>query len=331
MPSPIAVRCIAAAIVALPTAGCPAPSPVHRLPIPAGLDLSVPLPPDRPPTAAGAELGRRLFFDPILSKDRNLSCASCHRPELAFADSTARSAGLAGVPARRNTPGLINVSYRPHLSWIGRTTTLEEQVLLPILDSLELGIDLGELDARLRADASYRAAFRRAFGGPPSPSNVAQALAGYLRTLLSADSPYDRFLAGDTTALSVEARRGLRLFTGRAGCSACHIGPNLSDGRFHNTGVAVRSGDRGRMAVTGREADRGAFQTPSLRNVELTGPYMHDGRTRSLEAVIEFYAGGGIANPQLDADLRPRQLSSQDRADLAMFLRALTSRTLPGT
>ncbi len=305
--------------------GCGNPPPPYHPVVPLGLDAYMPVPDGFRLTRASVDLGRRLFFDGILSRDGSMSCASCHQPALAFADTVSHSIGIAGTGARRNTPTLMNVGYRPHLSWTGGSATLEQQVLLPIFDKIELGLARGELEHRLAEDPSYREAFQKAFGQRPSDETVARALASYLRTLLTADSPYDRFLAGDVAALSAEARRGRDLFVGRAGCSACHVGSNLTDGKFHNTGVAVRSGDAGRFTVTGREQDRGALQTPTLRNVAVTPPFMHDGSITSLYDVVEFYAGGGIANSRLDPAIRTVKLTVDERAALVAFLRSLTS------
>jgi len=204
---------------------------------------------------------------------------------------------------RRNTPSLLNIAYARHLTWDGHSTTLEDQVLEPIQDPVEMDLSLDQVTA----------------------NGVALALAAYLRTLRSGNAPIDRQRAGDAGALSREAREGARLFTGKARCSRCHAGPLLTDGKFHNTGVTARSGsdDLGRYARTGQALDQRAFRTASLRNVDRTAPYMHDGSFATLEEVVEFYDGGGGPDIMRDADLRPLRLSAGDKAALAAFLRSL--------
>jgi cytochrome c peroxidase len=298
-----------------------------RVPAPLGQDLFAPVPDDNPLTRERIALGARLFVDPLLSVDRSVSCSSCHRPANAFSDSIPFSRGAHGRTGKRNAPSILNVVYRSSFFWDGRASSLEEQVLQPIQDSLEMDLPLAELESRVRESASYSRAFRRAFGEDVSAQNIARALASYLRTLRSGNAPIDRFKNGDTTALSPLARRGADLFVGKAHCAACHLGPNLSDGDFHSTGVAWRGDtlrDPGRFAVTGRAEDRGLFKTPSLRNVAVTAPYMHDGSMRTLEEIIEFYDGGGRRNPNLDPVIRPLRLTPEEKRALAEFLDGLT-------
>jgi cytochrome c peroxidase len=305
----------------------------------AGLDLLVPAPDSNPLTPAAIALGERLFFDPGLSADGTVRCASCHRPEHGFSDTARISTGVYGRRGERNAPALINRAYGRAFFWDGRTATLEEQVLHPIRDSVEMGQPIPALIQRLRADRSYRSAFSRAFGGTGIDSQaVARALASFVRTLRSGNSATDRWRDGDTTALSASAQRGLALFSGRANCVSCHVGPNFTDENFHNTGISARSArytvreDSGRARVTGRAADVGAFKTPTLRDVARTGPYMHDGSLATLEAVIALYDSGGVPNPRLDAEIKPLGLTREERLDLFAFLKALTgsfTRTRP--
>ena len=240
---------------------------------------------------------------------------------------TAARTGSAsrGVRGERNVPSLLNVAYGRSFFWDGRAPSLEEQVLQPIQNRLELDLDLAELETRLENHAGYRDAFRRTFrNGEPSATNTARALASYLRTLRSGDAPIDRFLAGNQAALSRPARRGFQLFTGKANCSRCHFAPLFTDHRFRNTGVSWGAGDLGRQVVTGRDEDRGAFKVPSLRNVEHTAPYMHDGSLASLEDVIEHYNDGATSGPHLDEEITPLRLSAAEKYDLIAFLRSLT-------
>jgi cytochrome c peroxidase len=294
-----------------------------------GLDLLVPVPADNPLTNEKIVLGTRLFFDPALSADGAVSCASCHRPDRAFSDSVAVSRGVFGRHGLRNAPVLVNRAYGRAFFWDGRVETLEEQVLHPIQDSLELGQPLPKLVRQLDADRSYRADFERAFSEPISASAIGRALSSYVRTLRSGDAPIDRWRDGNASSLSNEARRGLALFTGRANCISCHVGPNFTDEDFHNTGVAARSAryaafDSGRSRVTGNLQDVGAFKTPTLREVARTAPYMHDGSFPTLESVVAFYDNGGIANAHLDAEIKPLGLTLEQRRDLVAFLEALT-------
>ncbi len=293
--------------------------------VPLGLDLAAPVPDDNPPSAATVDLGRRLFFDAILSSDESASCSTCHKPDLYFTDGLAHGVGVKGREGERNVPSILNVAYGRSFFWDGRAPSLEEQVLEPIQNRLELDLDLAELETRLENHEGYRGAFRRAFlNEETSATNAARALASYLRTLRSGDAPIDRFLEGDQEALSGQAQRGFELFTGKANCSRCHLMPLFTDHRFHNTGVSWGAGDLGRQVVTGRDEDRGAFKVPSLRNVEHTAPYMHDGSLASLEDVIEHYDGGGTPSPYLDEEIRPLRLSDAEKRELIAFLKSLT-------
>lgn len=293
---------------------------------PEGLPLYMPVPEDNPLTSAKIALGRRLFFDPSLSSDRTVSCASCHRPEHAFADTVSFSPGAEGNRPTRNAPCLLNAAYAGPFFWDGRTETLEEQVVQPIANPREMGLPLPEAVERLQADSRYSRVFGLAFGeGGVNATRLAKALASYVRTLRSGDSPADRFAAGDVDALSAAARRGYSLFVGKARCAACHGGPLFTDERLHNTGVSWGGEDVGRAQVTGRPEDRGRFNTPSLRDVARTAPYMHDGSLPTLRDVLEFYDRGGTANPNLDRRLNPLGLTPAEIDDLLAYLRALTS------
>jgi len=316
-----------AASLALGVATCRPPA--YRAVTPLGLDLFAPVPEGNALTSERVALGKRLFFDPLLSADRSRSCSSCHLPDHAFSDTAALSSGTHGRRGVRNAPSVLNVVYGRTFFWDGRAESLEAQVLVPIQDTLELGLTLDQLEARLRAEVRYQRQFRSAFGDGVSAPDVARALAAYLRTLRSGDAPIDRYRQGDSTALSPLARKGLSLFNGKARCATCHVGPTFSDADFHNTGVAWRDGelrDLGRGSITGRTADRGAFKTPSLRNVARTAPFMHDGSIVSLDSVIAFYDGGGRANPALDPIIRPIRLTADERRALREFLGALTGR-----
>ena len=299
-------------------------TPSFALDVPLGLDAFASVPEENPVTREKADLGRRLFADPILSLDRSHACASCHRVGAAFADSARVSRGVAGRKGTRNAPTLVNRAYGRAFFWDGRAPTLEHAVLLPIEDSNELALPLPVLLGRLRAHPRYEALFRRAF--PDSgitPTTLSRALATYVRTIRSGDTPVDRYAAGDAAALEPAARRGRAIFLGKGGCADCHSGPTFSDESFHNTGVAVGTSDEGRYGVTRDSADRGRFKTPTLRQIGRTAPYMHDGSLPTLERVVEFYDGGGRANPNLDPGIHPLHLTATEKSDLLAFLRAL--------
>ncbi|MBI3666505.1 MAG: c-type cytochrome [Acidobacteria bacterium] len=288
-----------------------------RLDIPLGLDAYMPVPEDNPITPEKVTLGRKLFFDRRLSRNKRVSCATCHDPRRAFTDGRPVAAGIFGKRGTRSAPTLVNRGYGAAFFWDGRIRTLEEQVLKPIQDPKEMDMTLAEASKRVRI----------------STGELAAALASYVRTILSGNAPADRYLNGDREALSEEARQGLNLFRGKANCSACHVGPNFTDERFHNTGVAWPEGrllDPGRFTVTGNEADRGAFKTPTLREIARTAPYMHDGSLISLEDVVEYYDRGANRNPYLDLELRPLRLTREEKQALIAFLQSLSGKICEG-
>lgn len=317
---------VAAAVVAVPGRSQDAwESQLPRIPL--GLDLYMPVPEDNPVTPGKVGLGRRLFFDPILSRDHTISCSSCHDPRRAFSDGLTVAIGRAGRRGTRNVPSLINRGYGSMHFWDGRAASLEEQVLQPIVTENEMGMTLEQVVGRLSEDAEYAKRFQETFAREVNVDDVAKALASYVRTILSGNAPIDRYMNGQRDALSPEARQGLRVFRGKASCTACHLGPTFTDERFHNTGVAWRDGqlvDPGRFAVTGRDDDRGAFKTPTLREVGRTAPYMHNGSLSTLEDVVEFYNRGGNANLHLDEELRPLNLDDDEKKALIEFLRSLS-------
>ena len=285
--------------------------------IPLGLDLYLPTPESNRLTTGKIELGRRLFFDRRLSRDGTIACATCHNPARAFSDGRSIARGIDGRVGSRNTPAIINRGYGRAFFWDGRIASLEEQVLKPIAEPNEMDSTVAAAAARVEL----------------APDELANALASFVRSILSGNSRFDRFVNGERHALDAEEQLGLRVFRGKGNCTACHIGPTFTDERLHNTGVAWRlavdgfSGayqDDGRFSVTGRESDRGAFKTPTLRDVEKTAPYMHDGSLATLEDVVEFYDKGGRANPNLDPDIRPLRLTTEEKRALAALLRALS-------
>jgi len=290
-----------------------------------GLPDPVPGVESTPDAIARLRLGRRLFFDPILSRDRTVSCASCHEPDHGFASREAKPLGVAGRRADRNAPPAFNRAFGSSHFWDGRAPTLEVQVLSPIENENEMALPLEQAVARLAADANYRELFAAAGAATPSREALAASIAEFLRRLVVADSPVDRFRAakGDLTPLE---RRGLWVFESKGRCWRCHAGPNFSDESFHDTGIGAKEGvpEPGRFAITNDPADRGRFKTPTLRMVALTAPYMHDGSMATLEEVARFYARGGNKNENLDPLLEPIELSDEDVAALVSFLQALS-------
>ena len=307
---------------------------VLRIDAPLGLP-AVPYPLDNPPTAETVALGRKLFYDPRLSRDDTVACSTCHNPRLLFMDGRRVSLGVGGVTGVRNAPSLLNAAYSPVQFWDGRAQTLEEQSADPLIGLTEMNQPHDLSVAKIRKDAMYRDAFVRAFGpGDVTMSKIEKALASFERTLLSGDSAFDRYqYGGDKKALSPAAIHGLALFTdpAKGNCVICHsIGDKyalLTDGKFHNTGAGVNGEgqftDAGRFSQTKAAADEGAFKTPSLRNVGLSAPYMHDGSLKTLEDVVDFYAGGGNSSSSLDSLMQPLHLTARDRADLVEFMKAL--------
>ena len=304
-----------------------APAMLAEIRLPLGLDLYRPIPEDNPVTAAKVKLGKKLFGDKLLSRDRSLACKGCHQPKRAFTDGRAKAVGVYGRQGPRSVPTLVNRAYGRAFFWDGRTSTLEEQVIKPIESESEMDMTVGEAVERLQGKKSYRQMFQQAFRREPNGEDLARALASYVRTIYSGDSPFDRYIYGNRGALSDQQRRGLRICRGKGNCTACHIGPTFSDEKFHNTGAAWREGkllDEGRFAITGEPELKGAFKTPTLREVARTAPYMHDGSLATLKDVIDFYDDGGRKNPYLDPELRPLRLTKEEKTELLAFLKSLT-------
>jgi cytochrome c peroxidase len=294
-----------------------------------GDDAPLPLPyqdeeaatPSAPWSKDKALLGKRLFEERLLSKDKALSCADCHQHQRAFTDGKQKAVGIRGQIGPRNTPTLVNRALGRTHFWDGRAASLEDQALGPITNPGEMDLPVSEAVARLSAVPYYRDAFRAVLGGDPTADRLAEALAAYERTVFSVDAPFDRFLAGDEGALSPAAQRGLALFGRKARCGDCHSGPNFTDEDFHCLGV---SRDPGRMTVTRQAKDLGAFKTPTLREIARTAPYMHDGSLATLAEVVEYYDRGGQSHPNLDERMKPLGLTPAEKADLVAFMESLS-------
>jgi len=337
-----------------PTPGAPPPVPLFS---PATIRSVTPA--DNPVTDAKAKLGDMIFDEKRVSADNSIACNTCHSPRNGFTTHTETSRGVGDQLGKRNAPSILNAMFYKSMFWDGRAETLEEQSTLPILNPVEMGQrDPKDVVAKLAAIPEFVEAFKQVFGHPVNWEDMGKALAAFERTRLSTQAQFDRFLQGDEKALNASQRRGWALFTGKARCATCHTYddalPLFGDNRFHNTGVAAGRQDYNRLAagaarsassqaekdrlaletdfselgrflVTQKKEDIGAFKTPFLRDVLLTGPYMHDGSLETLWDVIEFFNKGGERNPFLDAEMKPLGLTDSEVDDLVNFMGALTS------
>ena len=298
--------------------------PGRRLP-----DSNLPpmaVPADNPMADDKVRLGMQLYFEPRLSADSTISCATCHVPEAGWANHNPTDTGIGGQVGGRNSGSIIDAGYMRYQFWDGRAGSLEEQALGPIHNPIEMGETLENVVRKLQAIPGYAAQFERVFGGPVTTDGIAKAIAAFERTIVSGPSPYDRFAAGERDAISPAAQRGLTLFNGKGHCSPCHSGPTFSDQSFHNLGVGMDAPEPnlGREVVTKQRRDRGRYKTPGLRNVAETYPYLHDGTARTLMDVIDLYDRGGVANGNLDPLVVPLGLTHREKLDLVAFLEALT-------
>ncbi|HUV03704.1 MAG TPA: cytochrome c peroxidase [Armatimonadota bacterium] len=292
-----------------------------------GLLPAVPVPADNPQTDCKIRLGAQLYFEKRLSSDGTISCASCHRPDKAWADIGPVSEGVSHQKGGRNSPSIIDSAYVVPQFWDGRALHLEKQAVGPVQNPIEMDLTVAELEFRLNHIPGYVAQFQEVFGSRPSIDLMAKAIASFERTVVTGDSPYDEYIQGDRSAMSEAAMRGMHLFSGKGHCNVCHSGPAFSDSRFHNLGVGYANGkfkDVGRFNVTKDPKDMGAFLTQRLRNVALTPPYLHDGSEQTIEGVIDLYNRGGIPNPKLDPTMVPLNLTEREKSDLVEFMKALT-------
>jgi len=304
----------------------------YQLALPRGLHIeSAVIPKDNPLTEEKIKLGKRLFFEKSLSADNTLSCASCHIPEKGFADPNQFSSGVGGTKGGRQAPAVINRVFSGAQFWDGRAESLEQQAVGPIQNAVEMAMPSMELVVeRLKGNPSYVADFQAAFppDGAITTENVGRAIASFERTILSGNSPFDRFQAGDPAAMSEAARRGLAIFKDekKGNCETCHASFNFTDENYNNLGVgmAAKKPDQGRYVVSKLEGHQGAFKTPTLREIARTAPYMHDGSQKTLEEVVAFYVKGGHKNKWLSSKVKPLRLSKQEQADLVEFLNALS-------
>ncbi len=278
-------------------------------------------------TSAKVDLGRLLYFDKRLSADDTVACASCHAPDRGFTDNAPVSTGIRGQKGGRSAPTVINRALSEAQFWDGRAISLEAQAKGPLINPIEMGMpDHDAVVAKLKKIKGYHRMFARAFGKPGiNIDRVAQAIAAFERTVLSGNSKYDRYQAGDKKAMSEAEARGMELFNGKARCATCHNGVNFTDEQYHNIGVGMdaKQPDMGRHAVTKEDADKGAFKTPTVRDIAATGPYMHNGQEKTLEEVVEYYNKGGFPNANLDPLMEPLNLTDAEKKDVAAFMKAL--------
>ncbi len=302
-----------------------APPEAAPFPVPAGLP-GIPWPEDNPYSPARAELGRLLFFDGRLSANGMVSCAFCHEPAHGFEASTPVSRGVDGKPGVRHAPTLINCAWNRSQFWDGREPTLESQMRVPLTNPDEMGMTVNQAVEKIRDIKGYGPLFAAAFGDPEIDyDRISKAIATFERTIVSGNSVYDRYLAGDKSALTKQQKDGLDFFEKKGECAECHSGPSLTNEKFANLGIgsAELHADPGREDVTGKRGDWGKFKVPTLRDVDRRGPYMHDGSVKTLSDVLDVYAKGGLPNPHLDTRLTPFYLDDETRKDVLAFLDSL--------
>ncbi len=318
-------------VLCLGSCGFAVPPDSPESSVPLGLK-ELPIVKDNPQTPEKVELGKQLYFDKRLSSDNTVSCASCHAPEKGWSNAEANAEGVGGQRGGRNAPTVLNTAYQQFQFWDGRSGSLEDQALGPIANPIEMNLPIDEAVKKIAAIDGYSKQFQEVFGEEVTSQNLAKAIAAFERTVLSGNSAYDRYKAGDEMALSEQAQVGMKLFFGKANCSSCHSGHNFTDNGFHNLGVNFHAeeADVGREAHSKLAGDRGAFKTPTLRDIARTGPYMHDGSVATLEDVVEYYDKGGTANDFLDEEIYALKLSPEQKAALVAFLKeGLASQDYP--
>lgn len=290
-----------------------------------------PYPADNMPTPARVALGKMLFFDPRISRSSNMSCASCHNPMFGWSDGLPTGRGFEGKQLDRASPTIINAAYNTIQMWDGRKKDLEDQAMGPLEAAPEMNTDLESFFKWINSNEGYKTAFSKAYPGEPiGDQTFRKAVASYERTIISRDSPFDRWVAGDPKAMSIEQLRGMRIFMDpkKGNCVVCHSAPNFTDNGFHNLGLASYGKDKpdlGRYVHKPVQINKGAFKTPTLRDVERTAPYFHDGSAANLMEVIEHYVKGGEVLTNLSPNMKPLNLTPQEKEDLVAFMKALSS------
>jgi cytochrome c peroxidase len=301
---------------------------IIKLKVPPGLEsLTQYIPEDNPVTKNKIDLGRDLFFDRRLSVDGTVSCDFCHSPLLGFSDGRYFAAGVFGLKSKRNTITILNRVFGEEYLWDGKAKSIEEVIIEHITDPNIFGNKPENVVKILSSDRKYQEKFENVFNTELNAGEISKAIAAFVRTLITGDSPYDKYVAGDKSALSESAINGMKLFfSDSLKCSVCHSGPNFTDEKYHNNGAEIDSliPDLGRYLVTNLEEDKGKFRTPTLRDISRSSPYMHNGSLKGLDAVIEFYNEGGNHTKYQNPVIKPLQLNNEEKADLKSFLRSLT-------
>jgi len=333
----VSLTTLAAALSAFAVSSWGAPAAPAYAPPPAKADHAWRLPPAPMPkenvsTPARVELGKSLFFDPRMSGNGAMSCASCHNPSLGWSDGLKTAVGWGGQVLGRATPTVLNTAYNTQFMWDGRKKSLEDQALGPMKTPQEMNTDFAASLARLRSVPGYVTMFEKAYAGEGiTEETIAKAIAAFERTVVVTDSPFDRWLAGDKKAMTQSQWRGYKVFADekKGNCAACHSAPNFTDNGFHNVGLAPGAGeaDAGRFAIRKVASMKGAFKTPSLRDIALTAPYFHDGSAATLRDVVDHYVRGGVDHSNLSTSMKPLDLNEQEKQDLVAFMQALTGRT----
>jgi len=322
---PVARSMLIAAGVALGLCGSAQAQEIEQLKQAYRRPDRIPFPEEAPYSPQMATLGKMLFFDPRLSGQQNLSCASCHNPSFGFEVPVGGAIGANGKPQARKAPTVLNAAWISTMFWDGRAPNLELQAIGPIIGEGAMGGNFSHIVVRLGNVPEYKAWFDRVFpGGGVTQDNILTAIATYERTIVAEPAPFDRWVEGDESAITPEAKRGFALFNGKAGCAACHTGWNFSDNKFHDLGIATKDIGRGAFDPDNPLA-RHAFKTPGLRNLTYRGPFGHAGQFPDLEAVVAFYETGGLPRPSKSPLMRPLNFGLEERTDLLAFLRSLTA------
>jgi cytochrome c peroxidase len=293
----------------------------------------VPFPADNQPNAARFALGQKLFFDPRMSGHGNMSCATCHNPSMGWSDGLPTARGVKSAVLGRASPTIFNTGFNSLQMWDGRKKSLEDQAMGPMQANVEMNMDIGKLFQWIRENAGYQALFAKAYPGEPiDETTLSKAIANFERTVVSNNSVFDRWVRGDAKAMTAQQVEGFKLFVGKANCATCHSGPNFTDNGFHNLGLAswgVAEPDMGRYAQKPVNAMKGAFKTPTLREVTRTAPYFHDGSAKTLMDVVEHYDRGGVVKTNLSPNIQPLGLKPDEKRALVAFLEGLSSPFMP--
>lgn len=286
-------------------------------------------PPDNEPNADRVALGKMLYFDPRLSGDGNLSCAICHNPSLGWSDGQATAKGVKSMVLERSSPTITNTGYNTIQMWDGRKKSLEDQAMGPMEATVEMNMDIKRLFEWLNGNAGYRALFAKAYPGEDiNATTLSKAMASFERTVISNNSPFDHWVRGNAKAMTPQQVEGLKLFTGKANCAACHSAPNFTDNGFHNVGLpsyGKPEPDMGRYAQKPIKSMKGAFKTPTLRDTDTTAPYFHDGHAKTLMEVVEHYNKGGVIKTDLSPNIKELGLTQAEKEALVAFMHALTT------